>query len=94
MEQFKIAVIYKAKSKEARETFISEIYQSVVNDIRQEKGCIKYDYYLSVDDETKIVLYEIWESREHQKIHMTQPHMQTAMAIKAKYIDSVEIKEI
>jgi quinol monooxygenase YgiN len=40
------------------------------------------------------MLYEIWESKEHQGVHMTQPHMADAMNIKNKYISSVTLKKL
>ena len=93
--EFTILVIYKAKSKNAREAFVKELTESgVLSKIRNEDGCIAYDYYFSNDDKLKLVLYEKWASREHQKVHMTMPHMATAMEIKSKYIDSAELKQI
>lgn len=95
MENFTICVIYKAKEKGAREAFVSELSSSGVLDlIRAENGCLKYEYYYSADDECKLVLFEEWQNKECQKIHMTQPHMKTAMEIKAKYIDSATLKQI
>ena len=93
--EFTILVIYKAKSENARKAFVKELTDSgVLNAIRSENGCLAYDYYFSNEDKLKLVLYEKWASREHQKVHMTQSHMATAMEIKSKYIDSAELKQI
>ena len=87
--------IYKAKTEGAREQFVAELTKSgVLSAIRAEKGCLNYEYYFSNEDKCKIVLFEKWESIEHQKIHMTQPHMATAMEIKGKYIESATLKKI
>ena len=95
MESFEIIVIYKAKSVGDRENFVKELTESgVLTAIRNEDGCFAYDYYFSNEDEKTLVLYEKWESPAHQKTHMTQPHMKTAMEIKSKYIESVELKKI
>ena len=95
MENFTILVIYKAKSVGDRENFVKELTErGVLTAIRNEDGCHAYDYYFSNEDEKTLVLYEKWESPAHQKVHMTQPHMKTAMDIKAKYIESVELKKI
>lgn len=95
MENLEILVIYKAKSVGDRENFVKELTESgVLTAIRNEDGCFAYDYYFSNEDEKTLVLYEKWESPAHQKVHMTQPHMKTAMDIKAKYIESVELKRI
>lgn len=92
---FEICVIYEAKSPKDRELFISELSKKgIVKQIREEKGCIAYEYFLSIDDERNVVLLEKWESREHQKVHMTQPHMKDAMEIKNKYIEKTSLKEL
>ena len=93
--EFTILVIYKAKSENAREAFVKELTDSgVLNAIRSENGCLAYDYYFSNEDKLKLVLYEKWASREHQKVHMTMPHMATAMEIKSKYIESAQLKKV
>ncbi len=95
MKYFTILVIYKAKNEGDREAFVKELTDTGVLDaIRNEDGCHAYDYYFSNEDDKTLVLYERWESTEHQKIHMTQPHMKAAMEIKSKYIDTVQLKKI
>lgn len=95
MEAFTICVIYKAKSEADRIAFVDEMKSSGVLDlIRGEDGCLKYEYYFSTEDKNKIALFEQWRDKEAQGVHMTQPHMKTAMGIKGKYIESVELKEI
>lgn len=95
MEKFTICVIYTAKKEGLREQFLSELSESgTLSLIRNEQGCLKYDYYLSAEDSCKLVLFEEWSSRECQQKHMTQPHMKTVTEIKNKYIEKAEIKEI
>ena len=95
MNSFTILVIYNAKNEGDRESFVKELTEKGVLDaIRGEDGCQAYEYYYSNEDAKVLALYEKWESPEHQKIHMTQPHMKTAMEIKSKYIDSVKLKKI
>jgi hypothetical protein len=58
MENCKLLVTYVTK-KGMRETFLNELIKSgVVDTIRNEEGCIYYDYYLSFQDENVIVLLE------------------------------------
>ena len=95
MNEFTILVIYKAKGEGMREAFVKELTESgVLSAIRSEDGCMAYDYYYSHDDKNALVLYEKWASADHQRVHMTQPHMKTAMEIKSKYIDSAQLKKI
>lgn len=70
-----------------RERFLREIVeQGILTDIRNEAGCLRYDYYLSAQEENVILLIEQWESEAHQRVHMQQPHMKPLMEIKDKYI--------
>ena len=95
MDNFTILVIYKAKNEGDREAFVKELTEKGVLDaIRAENGCLNYDYYFSNEDKCVLALYEKWETKEHQRVHMTQPHMALAMEIKSKYIESAELKRI
>ena len=95
MDKFTICVIYQANDDASRKSFLNELKEAGVIDlIRKEDGCLKYEYYFSVDDDCKIVLFEEWKNQDCQRVHMTQPHMKTAAEIKSKYIESVQLKEI
>lgn len=78
-----------------REAFIKKVKDTGVLDaVLQEEGCIKYDYYLSDRDENEILLVEQWESKEHQQIHISQPHMALLRSFKNDYIKNSTLREI
>jgi quinol monooxygenase YgiN len=78
-----------------REAFIKKVKETGVLDaIRNEDGCFKYDYYLSEKDENEILLIEQWASKQHQQIHLTQPHMDTLRSFKDDYIHNTILGEI
>lgn len=78
-----------------REAFIQKMKNSGVLDaIRNEDGCIKYDYYLSEKDPNELLLIEQWESKEHQQIHITLPHMDRMREFKDAYIANTVLGEI
>lgn len=78
-----------------REEFIFKMKTSgILAAIRAEDGCIKYDYYLSEKDKNEILLIEQWESKEHQQIHLTQPHMVAMREFKDNYIANTVFGEI
>lgn len=80
---------------EKREAFIQKVKETGVLDaIRAEDGCIKYDYYLSEKDPNELLLVEQWESKQHQQIHITQPHMATLRTFKDDYITNTLLGEI
>ena len=57
-------------------------------------GLPAYDYYFSAQDENELLLIERWQSAEHQRVHMQQPHMQQLRAIKEQYVDSTTLGKV
>lgn len=90
---YSIYVVYKTIPGH-REAFIRELNESgVAAAVRAEDGCIRYDYYLSEKDENEILLIEAWETKEHQQIHVTQPHIATLKALKEKHVVDTKLGE-
>ena len=78
-----------------RESFIEKMKETGILDaIRAEDGCIKYDYYLSEKDKNEILLIEQWESKEHQQIHIARPHMDKMRTFKDNYILNTTLGEV
>ena len=70
-----------------RESFIRRMKETGILDaIRAEDGCIKYDYYLSEKDPNELLLIEAWESKDHQQVHIAQPHMAQLRSFKDDFI--------
>ena len=61
---------------DARANFIQKVKDTgVLEAIRAEDGCIRYDYYLSEKDPNELLLIEQWETKEKQQIHISQPQL-------------------
>lgn len=85
-------VTYKAKDDETRKAFYKEIKENeIITKTLAEDGCIRYDYYYPAESDTDILLWEQWESREHQKKHTAQTHFKTIGKIKEKYSIQSEV---
>ena len=75
-----------------REAFVQRVKaEGIVDAVRAENGCIRYDYYEK--DPNELLLVEAWESKEHQQIHLDQPHMVQLRALKDDYIETTTLKE-
>ena len=86
---YTIAVTYHAKPGR-RENFLRQLSaEGVIDTIRAERGCLRYDYYLSVQDADELLLVEQWATRADQ-----QGHMQTLLRIKEENVESSHISEI
>ena len=80
-----INVFYTMKPG-TREEFVSQVTaQGLLQAIRQEEGCLEYGYYFSAHDPDLLLLVEKWTAPEAQKVHMTQPHMETLGQLKEQY---------
>ena len=77
-----------------REAFVERVKQEgIVDAVRGENGCIRYDYYFSEKDPNELLLVEAWETKEHQQIHLDQSHMVQLRALKDDYIETTTLKE-
>lgn len=61
--------------------------------VRAEDGCLRYDYFLSVEKEDQLLLVEQWADRAAQQQHMTQPHMETLKQMKPLYVLDTSITD-
>lgn len=90
---YTIYVVFKTVDGK-REQFIERVKsEGIVDAVRAEDGCLRYDYYFSEKDKNEILLIEAWESAEHQKVHIAQPHMARLREIKPDYILSTTLGE-
>ncbi len=67
-----VATIHPKPGQE--EALKAEILKNIPN-VRQEKGCLRYDLHVLKSDGTKFLFYEIWADKECFKAHGVAPHM-------------------
>lgn len=77
-----------------REEFVRRVRaEGILDAIRAEDGCHRYDYYFSEENKNELLLIEAWESKHHQEVHMTQPHMDALRGLNAEHIASATLGE-
>ena len=90
---YTIYVVFKSVPGK-REEYIKKLYEEgIVDAVRAEDGCVRYDYYFSEKDPDEILLIEAWETEKHQQIHIDQPHMARLREMKKDYILSTTLGE-
>ena len=57
----------------------------MVEQIRAEKGNLRYEYYLSIDDPETVLLIDQWRDQAAIDAHHASPLMQTISALREKY---------
>ena len=90
---YTIAVVFKCFPGKREEYIDLLTKEGIVSDIRNEEGCISYDYYFSHTDKDEILLIEKWDKKETQQLHVTLPHTKKMLSFKGDYVISTEIKE-
>lgn len=77
-----------------REGFVEKMEQTgILQAIRDEDGCLKYEYYYSQRDPDELLLIEQWQTKEHQQIHIGQPHMVRMQEFRSDYILNAALGE-
>ena len=77
-----------------REAFVEAVKrEGILDAIRAEDGCHRYDYYFSEADPCELLLIEAWETQRHQQIHIEQPHMARLREMKGDYVVSTTLRE-
>lgn len=92
MKHLTLLVTYKTKQG-MREAFLQAAMKSeILETIRKEDGCLRYEYYTSVENENQILLVEEWSSEEQQKIHLEQPHMAELKKLKDRFVTDTRVE--
>lgn len=77
-----------------REAFVERVRkEGILDAILNEDGCKRYDYYYSEKNANEILLIEEWETKNHQQVHLDQPHMAALRSFKAEYVSSTKLGE-
>ena len=91
MKKFHFYVIYQMKPG-CRDDFVREMKESgVLQMIRDEDGCLQYEYFCAEEDPDRLLLIEEWENEEKQQIHVAQPHMSVVRGLKERFVDRVNL---
>ncbi len=57
----------------------------IVDAIRKEKGNLRYEYFIPMNDENTLLLIDSWESQEAIDLHHASPMMGQIIMLREKY---------
>lgn len=80
-----VNIYYTGKNGNARKFADEMISSGVANDIRSEKGNIRYDYFFPMDDEETVLLIDSWEDQRSIDEHHASPMMNEIIRLREKY---------
>lgn len=91
---YRLAVTFTAFDGK-REEFVARLKkEGILDAIRAEEGCLKYDLFYAEGDPNVLLLMEEWRSREDQALHMTLEHMARFRVLKASCIAGSLFEEL
>ena len=82
---FTVNIYYTGEKGNARK-FAEEMKAcGLVERIRAEKGNLRYEYFLPMDDPETVLLIDAWENEEALDFHHKSPMMKEIAALREKY---------
>lgn len=76
---------YTGTDGSARKFAEEMVSSGTVQKIREEKGNIRYEYYISMDDPETVLLIDQWENQEAIDAHHASEMMNTLAELRNKY---------
>ncbi len=80
-----INIYYSGKNKNAVKFAKEMISLGIVDAIRNEKGNLRYDYFIPMDDSETILLIDGWQDQSALDAHHSLPVMEKIAALREKY---------
>ena len=88
-----VLIRYKGNGDATRK-FVNEMISSgVVNEIRNEEGSLRYEYFFPLDDEESVLLVDSWENQEALDRHHKLPLMEKIKELREKYDLHMEVEK-
>lgn len=85
--------IYYSGTKGNARKFAEEMLSSgIVDEIRAEKGNLKYEYFLPINSDETVLLIDSWENQQALDIHHKSPMMQKIINLREKYDLSMKVE--
>lgn len=74
--------------------FVNEMINlGIVDEIRNEEGNIRYEYFYPLDDKACVLLVDSWDSQEALDMHHKSEMMNKIIKLREKYNLKMEVKK-
>lgn len=87
-----INIYYRSKDGNAVKFANEMIASGIVEQIRKEKGNLRYDYFLPIDDSNTVLLIDSWQDQTALDKHHKSPVMAQIVALREKYDLHMEVE--
>lgn len=89
-----VNVLYSGKNGNAKKFAEEMIDSGIISRVRAEKGNLKYEYFLPMEDEESVLLVDEWESQAALDAHHASEVMQQIAALREKYDLHMSVKRL
>lgn len=80
-----VNIYYRGENGNAKKFAEEMISSGVVDNIRAEKGNLKYEYFFPMDDAETLLLIDSWEDQHSIDAHHASPMMKKITELREKY---------
>lgn len=80
-----INIYYKSKDGNALKFAEEMLEKGIVDKIREKKGNLRYDYFISLEDKNTLLLIDSWENQDAIDEHHHSEIMQEIIRLRDKY---------
>lgn len=80
-----INIYYSGENGNALKFAEEMVSSGIVNNIRAEKGNIRYDYFSPLEDKETILLIDSWKDQHSIDMHHESPMMEQIIRLREKY---------
>ena len=87
-----IHIYYKGKNDNAIQFAKEMISKGIVDTIRNERGNLRYEYFLPIDNTETVLLIDSWEDQNALDLHHKSAVMTQIVALREKYDLHMEVE--
>ena len=86
-------IYYKSENDNAKKFAEEMISCGIVDEIRSKKGNLRYEYFIPLNDDSKVLLIDAWENQEALDNHHNSDTMKKIMELRNKYDLHMEVEK-
>ena len=86
-------IYYKSENGNAKKFAEEMISSGIVDEIRSKKGNLRYEYFIPLNGDSKVLLIDSWENQEALDNHHNSDTMKRIMELRNKYDLHMEVEK-
>ena len=80
-----VNIYYTGENGNAKKFAKEMVSRGIVDEIRKEKGNIRYEYFIPINDGETVLLIDSWENQAAIDMHHNTPMMKEIINLREKY---------